>query len=145
MATALAYQAQTPLSSEVSTTLSVNAGVAFEVFADAVEIPRWLYEQRLSMENEAIASYQEALMLAPSCELPSPGSYMAMNVVGGHGALHHGGLGDGVAHLPGRTIRDEPHRIDRFTRRSGGNQYGGPLEITFERAVSRYRGGDQTR
>ena len=42
MATALAYQAQTPLSSEVSTTLSVNAGVAFEVFADAVEIPRWL-------------------------------------------------------------------------------------------------------
>jgi hypothetical protein len=43
MATALAYPAQTvPLSSEVSTTLSVGAGAAFEVFADAVEIPRWL-------------------------------------------------------------------------------------------------------
>ncbi len=43
MATALAYNtAQTPLHSEVSTTLSVSAGAAFEVFADAVEIPRWL-------------------------------------------------------------------------------------------------------
>src|SRR4051812_12194979 len=43
MATALAYPpASAPLSSEVSTTLSVSAGAAFEVFADAVEIPRWL-------------------------------------------------------------------------------------------------------
>lgn len=42
MATALAYSAPSPLSSEVSTTLSVSAGSAFEVFADAVEIPRWL-------------------------------------------------------------------------------------------------------
>jgi hypothetical protein len=42
MATALAFAPQTPLSSEVSTTLSVGAGAAFEVFADAVEIPRWL-------------------------------------------------------------------------------------------------------
>ena len=42
MATAYAFQPQTPLSSEVSTTLSVSAGAAFEVFADAVEIPRWL-------------------------------------------------------------------------------------------------------
>ena len=42
MATAHAFQPQTPLSSEVSTTLSVSAGAAFEVFADAVEIPRWL-------------------------------------------------------------------------------------------------------
>lgn len=42
MATALAYPQVSPLSSEVSTTLSVNAGVAYEVFADAVEIPRWL-------------------------------------------------------------------------------------------------------
>ena len=42
MATALAFAPQTPLSSEVSTTLSVSAGAAFEVFADAVEIPRWL-------------------------------------------------------------------------------------------------------
>jgi hypothetical protein len=41
MATALAYAPQ-PLSSEVSTTLSVGAGAAYEVFADAVEIPRWL-------------------------------------------------------------------------------------------------------
>jgi hypothetical protein len=40
MATALAFDA--PLSSEVSTTLTVNAATAFEVFADAVEIPRWL-------------------------------------------------------------------------------------------------------
>lgn len=31
-----------PLTSEVSTTLTVGAGVAYEVFADAVEIPRWL-------------------------------------------------------------------------------------------------------
>ena len=42
MATAIAFSAQTPLSSEVSTTLGVSAGAAFEVFADAVEIPRWL-------------------------------------------------------------------------------------------------------
>ncbi|MBX3157986.1 MAG: hypothetical protein KF773_18605 [Deltaproteobacteria bacterium] len=32
----------TPLSSEVSTTLTVGAGHAYEVFADAVEVPRWL-------------------------------------------------------------------------------------------------------
>ncbi len=43
MATALAFAPSiSPLSSEVSTTLSVGAGVAYEVFADAVEIPRWL-------------------------------------------------------------------------------------------------------
>ncbi len=42
MATALAFSPPTPLSSEVSTTLGVSAGAAFEVFADAVEIPRWL-------------------------------------------------------------------------------------------------------
>ncbi|MBA3395793.1 MAG: hypothetical protein H0T89_24325 [Deltaproteobacteria bacterium] len=42
-ATALAFAPQvTPLASEVSTTLTVGAGVAYEVFADAVEIPRWL-------------------------------------------------------------------------------------------------------
>jgi len=40
--TALAYTAATPLSSEVSTTLGVAAGSAYEVFADASEIPRWL-------------------------------------------------------------------------------------------------------
>jgi hypothetical protein len=44
MATALAYAAAVPapVTSEVSTTLSVSAGAAFEVFADAIEIPRWL-------------------------------------------------------------------------------------------------------
>jgi len=44
MATALAYAAAVPapVSSEVSTTLSVSAGAAFEVFDDAIEIPRWL-------------------------------------------------------------------------------------------------------
>ena len=43
MATALAYRTEVvPLSSEVSTTLSVSAPIAYEVFADAVEIPRWL-------------------------------------------------------------------------------------------------------
>jgi hypothetical protein len=43
MATALAYAIPTtPLSSEVSTTLTVSAGVAYEIFSDAVEIPRWL-------------------------------------------------------------------------------------------------------
>jgi hypothetical protein len=45
MATALAYAAPAPVSpliSEVSTTLTVSAGVAYEVFADAGEIPRWL-------------------------------------------------------------------------------------------------------
>ncbi len=42
MATALAFAPFSPLTSEVSTTLSVGAGAAFEVFADAVEIPRWL-------------------------------------------------------------------------------------------------------
>jgi len=43
MATALAYAPElAPLASEVSTTLTVGAQVAYEVFADAVEIPRWL-------------------------------------------------------------------------------------------------------
>jgi hypothetical protein len=42
MATAIAFAPPNPLSSEVSTTLSVSAGAAYEVFADAVEIPRWL-------------------------------------------------------------------------------------------------------
>jgi hypothetical protein len=42
MATALAYPTTNPLSSEVSTTLTVSAGAAYEVFADAIEIPRWL-------------------------------------------------------------------------------------------------------
>ncbi len=41
-ATALAFAPVTPLTSEVSTTLTVSAPVAYEVFADAVEIPRWL-------------------------------------------------------------------------------------------------------
>ena len=31
-----------PLVSEVSTTLTVGAKTAYEVFADAVEVPRWL-------------------------------------------------------------------------------------------------------
>jgi hypothetical protein len=43
MATAaIALSAPTPLASEVSTTLTVGAGTAYEVFADAIEIPRWL-------------------------------------------------------------------------------------------------------
>jgi hypothetical protein len=42
MATALAFQPETPPASEVSTTLTVGAGAAYEIFADAVEIPRWL-------------------------------------------------------------------------------------------------------
>jgi hypothetical protein len=43
MATAVAYAPEiTPLVSEVSTTLTVGAATAYEVFADAVEIPRWL-------------------------------------------------------------------------------------------------------
>lgn len=43
MAPAVAYAVPTcPLSSEVSTTLTVAAGVAYEIFADPTEIPRWL-------------------------------------------------------------------------------------------------------
>lgn len=44
MATALAYTPEHPAfnESEVSTTLNVSAGAAFEIFADAIEIPRWL-------------------------------------------------------------------------------------------------------
>ena len=43
MATAHAFTPDTtPLASEVSTTLTVSAGAAYEVFADAIEIPRWL-------------------------------------------------------------------------------------------------------
>lgn len=43
MATAVAYAAPScPLSSEVSTTLAVAAGAAYEIFSDAIEIPRWL-------------------------------------------------------------------------------------------------------
>jgi len=43
MAIAIAYAPPvSPLASEVSTTLTVGAGVAYEVFADAMEVPRWL-------------------------------------------------------------------------------------------------------
>ncbi|MBA3818531.1 MAG: hypothetical protein H0X17_06530 [Deltaproteobacteria bacterium] len=43
MAAALAFApVNSPIASEVSTTLTVGAGVAYEVFSDAVEIPRWL-------------------------------------------------------------------------------------------------------
>lgn len=43
MATALAYAAPvSPLASEVSTTLTLGARASYEVFADAMEIPRWL-------------------------------------------------------------------------------------------------------
>jgi len=46
MAPALAYPAPHsppgPLASEVSTTLSVAAGAAYEIFADAGELSRWL-------------------------------------------------------------------------------------------------------
>ena len=42
VATAFAFAPTTPLTSEVSTTLTVSAQVAYEVFADAVEVPRWL-------------------------------------------------------------------------------------------------------
>jgi hypothetical protein len=31
-----------PLTSEVSTTLNVSAGAAYEIFCDATELPRWL-------------------------------------------------------------------------------------------------------
>jgi hypothetical protein len=42
-ASALAHASSAaPLVSEVSTTLTVGARAAYEVFADAVEIPRWL-------------------------------------------------------------------------------------------------------
>ena len=48
MATALAFGDSPPtcpsssVASEVSTTLTVGAGAAYEIFSDAVEIPRWL-------------------------------------------------------------------------------------------------------
>ena len=43
MATAIAFHHDvSPLASEVSTTLSVAAGVAYEVFADISAVPRWL-------------------------------------------------------------------------------------------------------
>jgi hypothetical protein len=43
MATALAYGTPpSAICSEVSTTLTVAAGAAYEIFSDAVEIPRWL-------------------------------------------------------------------------------------------------------
>src|SRR5262249_46812516 len=42
MATAFAFQPEIPLSSEGSAPLLVGAGAAYEVFADAEEIPRWL-------------------------------------------------------------------------------------------------------
>lgn len=42
MATAHAYIPEPPATSEVSTTLNISAGAAFEIFADALEIPRWL-------------------------------------------------------------------------------------------------------
>lgn len=42
MVTAIAFAQPQPISSQVSTTLPTNAGTAYEVFADAVEVPRWL-------------------------------------------------------------------------------------------------------
>lgn len=57
MATAVAFQAPpNPLASEVSTTLSVSAGAAYEVFADAIEIPRWL---PLVQRSRVLASHAD--------------------------------------------------------------------------------------
>lgn len=43
MVAALAYVAPTcPLASEVSTTLTISAGAAYEIFCDTAELPRWL-------------------------------------------------------------------------------------------------------
>jgi hypothetical protein len=42
MVTAIAFEPSVPLTSEVSTTLTMGAGAAYEVFADAGEIQRWL-------------------------------------------------------------------------------------------------------
>lgn len=42
MATAAAATAESPLASEVSTTLPVGAPAAYELFADPTQIPRWL-------------------------------------------------------------------------------------------------------
>jgi hypothetical protein len=43
MATAAAYATPpSPLCSEVSATLTVGAGAAYEIFSDAAELPRWL-------------------------------------------------------------------------------------------------------
>ena len=42
VAIAYAADAASPLVSEVSTTLTVSAKTAYEVFTDAIEIPRWL-------------------------------------------------------------------------------------------------------
>jgi hypothetical protein len=43
MVTAVAYaRPSSPLCSEVSATLIVCAGAAYEIFSDALEIPRWL-------------------------------------------------------------------------------------------------------
>ena len=60
MVTALAFQPETALASEVSTTLSVGAGAAYEIFADAVEVPRWLpllqKARVLSRQNDGRAS-----------------------------------------------------------------------------------------
>ena len=42
VAIAYAVDPASPLVSEVSTTLTVSAQTAYEVFTDAVEIPRWL-------------------------------------------------------------------------------------------------------
>jgi hypothetical protein len=42
MVAALAYAVPSPISSEVSMTLTVSAGAAYEIFSDALEIPRWL-------------------------------------------------------------------------------------------------------
>ena len=42
MSTALAHATSPALSSEVSTTLSVSAGMAYEIFSDAGGVPRWL-------------------------------------------------------------------------------------------------------
>jgi hypothetical protein len=56
MATAIAFPPQNPLASEVSTTLSVGAGAAYEVFADAIEIPRWL---PLVQKTRVLSSYED--------------------------------------------------------------------------------------
>lgn len=43
MVTAAAYaRPRSPLSSEVSTTLTIGADAAYEIFSDAAQIPRWL-------------------------------------------------------------------------------------------------------
>ena len=138
---ALAFQSEdssTATPSEVSTTLPVSAGVAYEVFADAVETPRWLpvvqAARVLGMPTSRILAKELPTFEAPAVEMP---------------AFAMGAVGMAVSGLPTRgpaaiTLGDDPlididgigPAYDQRLRAAGITTFAGLAALSVEQVAA---------